>query len=178
MGKLITALLDNGIEPFVTLYHWDLPQAVYEETNGGWTNTSIVDYYVKYVEAVFSPFHKMVKKWLTFNEPWTFCVEGYDGGEHAPGHCSDRNSCPVGNSSTEVYQCTHSVLLSHAAAVKLFREKKYDKDAEIGITLSVNWAEPASDAVEDTNAAERNLVWQCAWYADPIWRGDYPSKMK
>eukprot|EP00486_Rosalina_sp_Unknown_P001744 CAMPEP_0201569066 /NCGR_PEP_ID=MMETSP0190_2-20130828/10541_1 /ASSEMBLY_ACC=CAM_ASM_000263 /TAXON_ID=37353 /ORGANISM="Rosalina sp." /LENGTH=503 /DNA_ID=CAMNT_0047990979 /DNA_START=33 /DNA_END=1547 /DNA_ORIENTATION=+ len=179
--KVITALLQNNIQPFVTLYHWDLPQAVYEATNGGWINESIVDYYVQYVDTVFTYFAPSVKKWLTFNEPWTFCVQGYDdNGGHAPGRCSDRSQCPQGNSSTEPYLCTHNVLLSHAAAVKLFREKQYDKkyNSEIGITLNVDWAEPASSSDADFNASQRKLIWQLAWYADPIWFGDYPQIMK
>lgn len=177
-AKVIQMLLDHGIEPLVTLYHWDLPQAVYEETNGGWNNVSIVDYFIRYADTVFFHFHDMVRHWLTFNEPWTFCVNGYDEGTHAPGRCSDDTKCAEGDSSTEVYQCTHSVLLSHAAAVKMFRGRGYGENAEIGITLNINWAEPASDSKEDADAAERNLVWQGAWYADPIWKGDYPDIMK
>lgn len=176
--NVINELLAEGIEPFVTLYHWDLPQAVYEETYGGWINESIVDYFVNYAETVFFVFGKMVKNWLTFNEPWTFCVEGYDGGQHAPGRCSDRNSCPEGNSGVEVYQCAHSVLLSHAAAVKKYREKGYDQYGNISITLNVDWAEPASESEEDKAAAQRNLLWQVGWFADPIFFGDYPQEMR
>jgi len=180
--KVITALLSNNIEPFVTLYHWDLPQAVYQDTNGGWINESIVDYYTKYVDTVFTYFSGSVKKWLTFNEPWTFCVLGYDLGSHAPGRCTSTGpgqQCPTGNSSIEPYLCTHSVLLSHAAAVKLFREKGYDKQGgEIGITLNVDWAEPASSSDADYNASQRKLIWSLAWYADPVFFGDYPQIMK
>jgi len=154
---------------------------VFEATNGGWINESIVPYYVKYVETVFTYFSGSVKKWLTFNEPWTFCIEGYDGGQHAPGRCTshDGQSCPEGDSSTEPYLCTHNVLLSHAAAVKVFREKGYNANgAEIGITLNVDWGEPASDSAADYNASQRKLIWSLAWFADPIFFGDYPQIMK
>jgi len=176
--EVITELLAQDIEPFVTLYHWDLPQAVYEETNGGWINESIVDYFVTYADTVFDLFHKFVPNWLTFNEPWTFCVEGYDGGQHAPGRCSDRDYCDEGDSSTEVYQCAHSVLLAHAATVKLFRDRGYSEYGDIGITLNCDWAEPASESPQDVAAAQRNLEWQLGWFADPIWFGDYPKEMK
>merc|ERR1712080_31149 len=100
----------------------------------------------------------------------------------APGRCTSTGpgqSCPAGNSSIEPYLCSHNVLLSHAAAVKVFREKGYDKEGgQIGITLNVDWAEPASNSEADFNASQRKLIWQCAWYADPVWFGDYPQIMK
>jgi len=179
--QVIDALLQHNIDPFVTLYHWDLPQAVFDATNGGWINSSIVDYYVQYATTIFEAFSGSVKRWITFNEPWTFCVEGYDLGTHAPGRCTTiagKQSCPTGNSSTEVYLCAHSVLLSHAAAVKVFRTHGYDQQAEIGMTLNIDWAEPASDSQADQDAAERNLIWQGAWFADPLFFGDYPQIMK
>ena len=181
--KIISTLLQYNIEPFVTLYHWDLPQSVYIETNGGWINESIIDYYIQYVDTVFTYFSGSVKKWLTFNEPWTFCIEGYDGGQHAPGRCTTnkntQQNCPIGNSSIEPYLCTHNVLLSHSAAVKLFRQKGYNKQGgQIGITLNIDWAEPASSKQSDYNASQRKLIWSLAWYADPIWFGDYPQIMK
>ena len=99
-----------------------------------------------------------------FNEPWTFCYWGYDQGIHAPGHYN------------EAYQCAHNVLLSHAAAVKYFRSANVS--GQIGITLNVEYGEPASESVADYNSSQRYLIWQLAWFADPIWYGDYPQIMK
>ena len=183
---VIDELLAAGIEPFVTLYHWDLPQSVYNITNGGWINSSIVDYFKVYAETVFDNFHDKVKYWLTFNEPWTFCYLGYDAGVHAPGRCTDCDPEYLrGNSSIEGYQCAHNVLLSHAAAVKVFRNKSYDKnttngkvDGQIGITLNVDWGEPASSSEADYNASQRRLIWALGWFADPVFFGDYPQIMK
>ena len=69
---------DAGIELFVTLYHWDLPQSIYDATNGGWINESIVDFFELYAETDFAEFSDSVKYWLTFNEPWTFCFLVYE----------------------------------------------------------------------------------------------------
>ena len=173
--KVINALLDAGIEPFVTLYHWDLPQAIYEATNGGWINESIVEYFELYAQTVFDNFNDTVKYWLTFSEPWTFCFVGYDAGVHAPGRCT--GCTPFGgNSSIEPYQCAHNVLLSHAAAVKYFRSK--NTDGQIGITLNIDWAEPASESDADYNASQRRLIFSGGWFADPIYFGDYDDVMK
>eukprot|EP01083_Nonionella_stella_P147581 465876_1 len=177
--KILNALIERNIRPLVTLYHWDLPQSVYNATNGGWINPDIISYFVRYADTVFTEFQGLVKQWVTFNEPWTFCVRGYDGGGHAPGRCSNREYCAEGNSSTEAYQCAHNVLLSHAAAFKLFSEKGYDKaGGKVGMTININWAAPASESKEDIAAAQRNLLWQGGWYADPLWFGDYPQVMK
>lgn len=123
--KLVSSLKSHGITPFVTLYHWDLPQSVYDETNGGWTNESIVSYFEHYAETVFAALADDVDYWFTLNDPWTFCVSGYSTGRHAPGRCSDRTRCQSGNSSIEIYQCAHHALLAHAAAVRIFRANKY-----------------------------------------------------
>eukprot|EP01083_Nonionella_stella_P147580 465873_1 len=177
--KVLNELVARNIQPFITLYHWDLPQSIYDATNGGWINSSIIPYFVRYADTVFTEFQGLVKRWVTFNEPWTFCVGGYDSGYHAPGRCSNREYCAVGNSSTEPYQCTHNVLLSHAAAVKLFREKGYaEAGGKVGMTINIDWAEPASRKQEDIDAAQRNLVFKGGWYADPLWFGDYPQLMK
>jgi beta-glucosidase len=178
--QVIDDLKSKHITPLLTLYHWDLPQSVYDITNGGWINSSIVDYYLAYADAVFDAFNQDVKLWLTFNEPWTFCQLGYGDGTHAPGRCTNRTVCPPGgNSSIESYLCAHNVLLSHSAAVNLFRERGYDQyGGQIGITLNSDWAEPASSSAADVAAAQRKILWSLAWFSDPVWFGDYPQEMR
>ena len=176
-SNIIDALLEANIEPFITLYHWDLPQSIYDITNGGWINSSIIGYFERYSNVIFDNFNDRVKYWLTFNEPWTFCFLGYDLGIHAPGRCTNcKPDYLNGNSSIEQYKCAHNVLLSHSAAVKLFRNKSYD--GKIGITLNIDWAEPASSSKQDYDASQRRLIWALSWFADPIYFGDYPQIMK
>jgi len=120
-----------------------------------------------------------VKKWITFNEPLTFAVQGYGDGTHAPGRCSDRRRCEYGDSSTEPYLAAHNVILSHANAVNLYRQRyQSSQRGIIGITLNVDWAEPLTSNPDDAAASERHLEWQLSWYADPIFKGDYPASMR
>jgi len=124
-------------------------------------------------------FGDRVKYWLTFNEPLSFSVLGYDNGIHAPGRCSDRSTCPTGDSSTEPYIVSHNVLLSHSAAVNSYRTKyQSQQKGKIGITLNCDWAEPYSSSSDDVDAAERHLEFNLAWFADPVFFGDYPEVMK
>eukprot|EP01089_Gocevia_fonbrunei_P019324 TRINITY_DN6812_c0_g1_i1.p1 TRINITY_DN6812_c0_g1~~TRINITY_DN6812_c0_g1_i1.p1 ORF type:complete len:498 (+),score=101.60 TRINITY_DN6812_c0_g1_i1:57-1550(+) len=177
-NDLIDALLANNITPFVTLYHWDLPLDL-EWNLVGWLNASIVDAYTLYAETCFSRFGDRVKHWLTFNEPLTFTNQGYGTGTNAPGRCSDRKICAFGDSSTEPYIAGHNVLLSHAKAVQIYRQK-YQKEqkGEIGITVDCTWGEPLTSDFADQAAAERYLEFQVGWWADPIFFGDYPNTMK
>jgi beta-glucosidase/6-phospho-beta-glucosidase/beta-galactosidase len=111
-NKIIDLLLENGIEPFVTLYHWDLPQALDSEI-GGWLGTEISDRFALYANIAFQSFGDRVKKWLTFNEviflqmkpqrenplqPLSVCILGYDGGVNAPGRCSGSIDINISNS--------------------------------------------------------------------------------
>jgi len=177
-NKLIDTLLANGIEPFITLYHWDLPQAL-EARYGGWLNSSSADWFALYAEITFQAYGDRVKYWLTFNEPHSFTVSGYHTGFHAPGRCSNRLLCPEGNSSTEPYIVAHNVLRSHAKAVEIFRKKYSSHDSKIGITLDSPWLEPLNPESElDKEATERALIFHLGWYADPVYFGDYPEVMK
>jgi len=177
-NQVFNALLANGIVPLVTLYHWDLPLAL-DQQYGGWLNFSMATYFQLYADTVFAAFGDRIQNWLTFNEPLTFCVQGYsDGGIHAPGRCSPP-TCAAGNSSTEPYLCGHSVLLAHSAAVNLYRQKyQAQQKGRIGITLNTDFGVPYSSSSDDKAAAERNMEWQCSWFADPIFFGDYPPSMK
>ncbi|RVE43159.1 hypothetical protein evm_012190 [Chilo suppressalis] len=107
--ELIEELHKNGIEPLVTMYHWDLPQPL--QDLGGWTNPVIADYFVDYAKVLLDNFGDRVKFWLTFNEPLSFCHDGY-GGSDAPG---DRAT------GMEDYLCGHTVLRAHAAVYRMFQ---------------------------------------------------------
>ncbi|PKI44438.1 hypothetical protein CRG98_035170, partial [Punica granatum] len=116
-----------GIEPYVTLYHWDLPQAL-EDKYLGWLSPKIIKDFVTFAETCFEKFGDRVKHWITFNEPHTFAIQGYDVGLQAPGRCSIllRLFCRAGNSASEPYIVAHNVLLSHATAVDIYRKKLLD----------------------------------------------------
>ncbi|CAA2978076.1 Beta-glucosidase 12 [Olea europaea subsp. europaea] len=136
-NSLINELLSKGIQPFATIYHWDLPQAL-EDEYGGFLSPRVVDDFKDFAEVCFKEFGDRVKYWSTMNEPYIFIVNGYDSGAMAPGRCSSwmNNDCPVGNSATEPYIVAHIMLLCHAQTVKLYRQKyKLHQKGEIGIAL-------------------------------------------
>ncbi|KAI0657621.1 beta-glucosidase 1B [Cubamyces menziesii] len=177
-SNLIDALLERGIVPFVTLYHWDLPQALYDRY-GGWLSKEIVDDYVNYAKICFERFGDRVKYWLTMNEPWCISVLGHGRGVFAPGRSSDRTRSPEGDSSKEPWIVGHNVILSHAYAVKLYREQfKAAQGGTIGITLNGDWALPYDDSPENIAAAQNALDVAIGWFADPIYLGYYPDYMK
>lgn len=178
-NMIIDKLLQRGIEPFITLYHWDLPQDL-DAKYGGWLNRSMADKFAHYADICFQSFGDRVKSWLTFNEPHTFAMMGYHSGTHAPGRCSNRLLCQNGNSSTEPYIVVHNVLRAHAMSVNIFRTKYFPKfGGQIGITLDSPWLVPLDPTSQkDIEATERAMTWHLAWYADPLYVGDYPAVMK
>ncbi|KAG1785285.1 glycoside hydrolase family 1 protein [Suillus plorans] len=178
-SNLIDALLEHGIIPFVTLYHWDLPQALHDRY-GGWLNKDeIVQDYVHYAKVCFQAFGDRVKHWLTVNEPWCVSILGYGKGIFAPGRSSDRERSPEGDSSTEPWIVGHSVILSHAYVVKLYREEFKDaQGGQIGIMLNGDWTMPYDDSPQNVEAAQHALDVVIGWFADPIYLGQYPEFMK
>ncbi|KAH9851024.1 beta-glucosidase 1B [Lenzites betulinus] len=177
-SNLIDALLERGIVPFVTLYHWDLPQALYERY-GGWLSKEIVQDYVHYSKICFERFGDRVKYWLTMNEPWCISILGHGRGVFAPGRSSDRMRSPEGDSSTEPWTVGHHVILSHAYATKLYREEfKAAQGGSIGITLNGDWALPYDDSPENVAAAQHALDVAIGTCSDPIYLGHYPDYMK
>jgi len=177
-NKVFDTIIQQGLKPFVTLYHWDLAQALHDEY-GGWLSERSIDDFLVYADVCFKEFGAKVKFWLTFNEPKTFTYQGYGQGTHAPGRCSNRSRCDEGDSATEPYIAAHNVLISHAKSVELYR-RKYQKTQEgkIGITLNSDWAEPLSGCPEDLDAAERNMLFMFGWFASPVFFGEYPKVMK
>ncbi|GAB7353250.1 hypothetical protein MBLNU459_g3760t1 [Dothideomycetes sp. NU459] len=177
---LVDELLANDITPMVTLYHWDLP-AELDKRYGGLLNTDeFVADYENFARVAFKALGSKVKYWVTFNEPWCSSILGYSVGVFAPGHTSDRAKSAVGDSSREPWQVGHNLLIAHGAAVKIYREEfKPSQGGQIGITLNGDWVEPwdPSDP-RDVEACERKLEFSIAWFADPIYRGEYPASMR
>ncbi|TCL61942.1 broad-specificity cellobiase [Hydrogenispora ethanolica] len=161
-NRLVDELLANGIEPAVTLYHWDLPQALQE--NGGWGNRAIVDDFAAYAAYLFDVLGDRVKKWITHNEPWVVAFAGHFQGRHAPG----LTDLPL------AVQVTHHLILSHAKAVQAYRASKHG-DGQIGITLNLYPSVPASDSESDRAAATLVDGHNNRWFLDPVLKGEYPA---
>ncbi|HEU6454383.1 MAG TPA: family 1 glycosylhydrolase, partial [Roseateles sp.] len=122
--RLVDSMLARGLDPWCTLYHWDLPQAL--QTQGGWTSRDTVAAFLEYTDIVTRRLGDRVKHWITHNEPWCSCMMGYWEGVHAPG----------GNSLADAMLACHHVLLSHGQAIPLIR--KNSAGAQVGITLSLH----------------------------------------
>ncbi|KAH9317623.1 hypothetical protein KI387_019392, partial [Taxus chinensis] len=179
-NNLIDELLKYGIQPFVTLYHWDLPQSLQDEYEGFLSDKILKDF-TAYADTCFEAFGDRVKKWVTMNEPYSVSFFGYNTGTQAPGRCSNSvGNCTAGNSATEPYIVTHHLLLAHAAAVKLYRDK-YQKmhKGSIGITLVADWFIPYNSlSLNDKKAAQRRLDFNFGWYMNPVINGEYPPVMR
>ncbi|KAJ8899192.1 hypothetical protein K2173_012368 [Erythroxylum novogranatense] len=178
-NNVINELLANGLKPFVTLLHFDPPQAL-EDKYGGLLSPKFVDDFVAYADLCFKTFGDRVKLWVTTNEPNGMIVNGYNTGSFAPGRCSSYvGNCSAGNSATEPYIAAHNLLLAHAAAVKLYRDKyKPIQKGEIGITIVTNWYIPKYDTPANRLAASRALDFFFGWFVRPVTFGDYPESMK
>ena len=182
-NTLINALVAAGIEPLVTIYHWDLPQNL-EDKYAGWLSSEIEKDFANYARVCFERFGDRVKKWITINEPWTSCFMGYVLGIFAPGRCSDRSRCLHGNSSTEGseydtspscknisfavhtvgYIAAHNMLNAHAAVVEVYRQEfQPQQRGVIGITLNHDWAEPLTQSEEDREAADIRNEFAMGW---------------
>jgi beta-glucosidase len=158
---LVRRLKAAGIRPAITLYHWDLPQAL--EEAGGWANPETAVHYEAYARLIFRELGADVSHWITFNEPWVTAFCGYWLGNMAPGK-TDFNTALA---------AIHTILLAHGRAVKAFRESK--SPGQIGITLDLFLGLPASPGAEDQRAAELINQSHHGWFADPIFKGDYPA---
>ncbi len=161
--RLVDALLENGIRPLATLYHWDLPAAL--DDRGGWLNRDVADWFAEYARVVFGALDDRVQMWATLNEPWVVTDGGYLHGALAPGH---RNlfEAPI---------ASHHLMLSHAAAVEAYRaEGKH----QIGLVVNLEPKYPASDSEEDLAATRRADAYMNRQYLDPVFHGRYPDEMR
>jgi beta-glucosidase len=158
---LVDALLEAGIKPFVTLYHWDLPQAL--QDRGGWGKRSTVEAFADYTDVVTGRLGDRVPFWATHNEPWCIATLGHEEGHHAPGH----------RDPAEALRVAHHILLSHARALGVVRRNS--PASEVGIVLNLVPVWPASPEAADSEAARRFDGFFNRWYLDPIFRGKYPE---
>lgn len=162
--KLVNGLIERGIKPAITLYHWDLPQ--YLEDNGGWANRDTVDAFVEYAETMFREFGNLVPYWITQNEPWCTAFLGYGLGIHAPGH----------KDWTLAARASHHVLLSHGLAVQAYR--KLGLRGQIGITLNFTYMETGGETPEDLHALDVADAFSNRWFLDPLFKASYPEVLK
>ncbi|RLM73066.1 putative inactive beta-glucosidase 14 [Panicum miliaceum] len=176
---LIDALIEKGIQPFVTISHYDIPHEL-DKIYGGWLSPEIQKDFGYFAEVCFKVFGDRVKFWTTLNEPNLLTKFSYMDGWYPPAHCSQPfGNCAFGNSSVEPYIAGHNMMLSHANAVSIYRNKFQGKQGgHIGITVSSRWYEPFQNTTADILAVERALSFGGPWFLDPIILGDYPSEMR
>jgi beta-glucosidase len=159
-SRLVDALLDNGIEPMPTLYHWDLPQALQDE--GGWANRNIIGYFARYAETMVNALGDRVKKWMVLNEPAVFTHMAYLSGIMAPGIRDPRLAMLT----------SHIANLTQAEAMRAMRAT--GKIDAVGSAYSMSAVYPASDSPEDVAAAERLHGFSNDWFLRPPMKGEYP----
>ena len=159
-SRLVDGLLAAGIQPNLTLYHWDLPAAL--DDRGGWLNPDIVGWFADYARVMFEALGDRVPMWATLNEPWVIAHDGYVTGANAPGH---RNLY-------EAPRATHHLLRAHGAAVQVYRN---GWKRQIGLVVNLEPKDAASDRPEDRAAAERADIYFNRQYLDPVLLGRYPA---
>ncbi|KAK4396691.1 Oleuropein beta-glucosidase [Sesamum angolense] len=195
-NDLIDELLSQGIEPFATIFHFDVPQCL-ENEYGGFLSPRIIQDFAEFAEVCFFEFGDRVKYWITQNEPWSFTRNGYVGGNFPPGHGSASAqpqsihallhrcvlgvdpTCVCGDAGTEPYIVAHNLILAHAAAVDIYR-KNYQgvQGGKIGVTNMSTWFDPYNETQEDIDAAARAVDFMWGWFVAPIVTGDYPRVMR
>jgi beta-glucosidase len=161
--RLVDGMLERGIRPFATLFHWDLPSALQDQ--GGWTNRATVDAFVRFADIAARRLGDRVKDWMTHNEPWVVAFVGHLWGVHAPG----QRDLGVALSTA------HGILVSHGGAVAAIRAAH--PDARVGIVHNLDWVEPATDRAEDIAAAARHDGAFNRWFLDPVFGRGYPEDL-
>jgi beta-glucosidase len=161
--RLIDGLIDRGIEPWLTLYHWDLPQVL--QDLGGWTNRESVAWFKEYATLMADRFGDRVKNWMTINEPWVISVLGHLEGVFAPGLTNWPSTLAA----------SHHLLMAHGSAVLAIRSAV--PDASVGLSLDCRPAEPASETAADVAAARHFDGFRNRWFFDPVFGKGYPADM-
>ena len=174
-SDLIDELLANGVEPFITMYHWELPYELYKK--GGWLNRDIAEWFGEYAKLIAERFSDRVKYFFTLNEPQCFVGLGYLRGEHAPG---------VKAPLRDTFEMAHNALRAHGRAVQMLRA--YAKQPiEVGFAPTCGMCYPETEKPEDIEAARQmmfsmslqpsdNWTWNVAWWSDPVLLGHYPEE--
>ncbi|KAJ4881196.1 Myrosinase 1 [Raphanus sativus] len=176
---LINGLVAKGITPFVTLFHWDLPQALQDEYEG-FLSSKIIDDFKDYADVCFHEFGANVTNWITINQLYTVPTRGYGFGSDAPGRCSPAldPTCERGNSSTEPYIVAHYQLLAHATVVDLYRKKYSHHGGKIGPVMITRWFLPYDKTDPGSIAAtQRMKEFFLGWFMGPLTNGTYPQSM-
>ncbi|XP_019099395.1 PREDICTED: beta-glucosidase 1 isoform X2 [Camelina sativa] len=177
--NFIQELVRHGIEPHVTLYHYDHPQYL-EDDYGGWINRRIIKDFTAYADVCFREFGRYVKFWTTINEANIFTIGGYNDGNSPPGRCSfPGRNCLLGNSSTETYIVGHNLLLAHASVSRLFKQKYKDiQGGSVGFSLYAFDFTPSTSSKDDEIATQRANDFYLGWMLEPVIYGHYPDAMK
>lgn len=173
-NALIDELLENEIEPYITLFHWELPYEIYKR--GGWMNPQIVEWFGEYAGLIAERFSDRVKYFFTLNEPQCFVGLGFLTGEHAPGLKSPLR---------DTFEMAHHALMAHGRAVQMLRRHGKQK-LTIGYAPTCGMCYPETDRPEDIEAArkmlfsmnpdDRNWTWNVSWWSDPVLLGRYPEE--
>lgn len=172
--SLIDELLKNGIEPYITLHHWELPYEIYKR--GGWMNPQIVEWFGEYARLIAERFSDRVTHFFTLNEPQCFVGLGYLTGDHAPGI-----KAPL----RDTFEMAHNVLKAHGRAVQMLRQYGKQK-LTVGYAPTCGMCYPETEKAEDIEAArqalfamnqdDQNWTWNVSWWSDPVLLGNYPEE--
>jgi beta-galactosidase len=165
-SRLVDALLEAGIQPCVTAYHWDLPAALQAEL-GGWAHPDLPRLFADYAGLLYDRLGDRVRLWITINEPWCVAVNGYIQACHPPGVHDE----PLG------YRVGHNLLRAHAYAAARYRSARHNHGA-VGLALNTTFSYPATDSPADHAAAERAMLGFGGWFGDPVVMGDYPEVLR
>ena len=171
---MILSMKENGIEPYITMYHWEFPQALQDK--GGWLNEDVIQWFGEYAKVVAENFSDICEYFITLNEPECFVGLGHLSGAHAPGL-----KLPY----KDVFKIAHNALRAHGQAVINLR-KYASRPIKVGYAPTCGMAYPATDSPEDIEAARKTLfgfhqpmdnwTWNVAWFNDPVFLGKYPEE--
>lgn len=171
---MILTIKQNGITPYITLFHWEFPAALYEK--GGWLNPDVVDWFGEYAKVVAENFSDLCEYFITINEPQCVVGLGHLSGVHAPGV-----TCTV----KETFQIAHNLLKAHGRAVIELR-KHAGREIKVGFAPTGGVAYPYTDSEADIAAAKKvyfgfynpmdNWTWNVSWFSDPVFLGHYPKE--